>query len=128
MSVVTAVRVLLGIASAAEHLHRKKIKHGDLYAHNILWDEGTGHALLGDFGAGSAYGEERVEGLEVFAFGCLVEDLIRLVTTERLGKEDGGKVMRGLEGLRGTCMSEVVGERPGFGVVRGVLEGLIEVV
>jgi hypothetical protein len=28
--------------------------HGDVYAHNILWDPSTGDALLSDFGATNA--------------------------------------------------------------------------
>lgn len=41
-----------GMQSALDHLHRQRLAHGDLYAHNILADD-HGHALLGDFGAAS---------------------------------------------------------------------------
>ena len=46
-----AQRLLQGIHSAVEHLHGRGIVHGDLYAHNILWNPATGHGLLSDFGA-----------------------------------------------------------------------------
>ena len=96
--------ILLSIASACTHLHASTqcntsgIMHGDLYAHNILVHQSTGHTLLTDFGAASfkpsnssnttttsptttctptTTSEEslRLELLEVRAFGCLIEDL-----------------------------------------------------
>lgn len=69
-----------GVASAAAHLHAKGVMHGDLYAHNILWNE-KGDCLLGDFGAASflptrddslRHGLQRIE---VRAFACLLEEL-----------------------------------------------------
>ncbi len=78
--VATILRIAIGIASAAAHLHAQGIMHGDLYAHNILVNEG-GHSLLGDFGAASSYALNDAAGaalerLEVRAFGCLLEDLL----------------------------------------------------
>lgn len=79
----TVLGIAHQIASAADHLHRSGILHGDLYAHNILHD-GYGHACLGDFGAASAYDladrtqAEALQRLEVRAFGCLLEELTRL--------------------------------------------------
>ncbi|MBI3904092.1 MAG: protein kinase, partial [Pseudomonas fluorescens] len=51
-SASVALRIASGIASVAEHLHNHGITHGDLYGHNILWNE-QGDCLLGDFGAAS---------------------------------------------------------------------------
>ena len=67
-----------GIAAAAEQLHARGIMHGDLYAHNILWDE-QGDCLLGDFGAASFIPPDKgaaLERIEVRAFGCLLEELL----------------------------------------------------
>ena len=47
----TGERLLAGIESALAHLHARGVLHGDLYAHNILWNPQTGHALLSDLGA-----------------------------------------------------------------------------
>ena len=68
----TIFKVLLGMSAACMHLHtaqtvggtsfRRAITHGDLYAHNILVHQLTGHALLTDFGAASFK-----EDLDVFS-------------------------------------------------------------
>ncbi len=82
-----ALRMASGIASATAQLHAHGILHGDLYAHNILWD-GEGHGLLGDFGAASFLPRGDVaqalalQRLEVRAFGCLLEELVALCRRE----------------------------------------------
>lgn len=76
-----ALRIALGIAAVACHLHERGITHGDLYAHNILHCE-EGRAMLGDFGAASFHppgdpqAAEALERIEVRAFGCLLEELM----------------------------------------------------
>ncbi len=46
-----ATRLLACIRDALAHLHGRGILHGDLYAHNILWNPATGDATLSDLGA-----------------------------------------------------------------------------
>ncbi|MEI7842586.1 MAG: leucine-rich repeat-containing protein kinase family protein [Gallionellaceae bacterium] len=78
-SVDAALSIALSIASAAEHLHRRGVMHGDLYAHNILFNP-SGEALLGDFGAASFIVNESdatsLQQIEVLAFANLLEELI----------------------------------------------------
>jgi hypothetical protein len=75
------LRIAVGMASVACHLHERGINHGDLYAHNILHC-GAGRALLGDFGAASFHppgdpqAGEALQRIEVRAFGCLLEELM----------------------------------------------------
>ena len=75
-----ARRLACGIASAAAQLHARGILHGDLYAHNILWD-GEGDGLLGDFGAASFLPPDEpdqalaLQRIEARAFGLLLEEL-----------------------------------------------------
>lgn len=119
--------ILLGIASAAAHLHTQGIAHGDLYAHNILIDD-SGHALLGDFGAATIYQKEHdkaemIERMEVFAFGHLIEDLLGLVE-RNIEDEKEAFVIEGLNLLHWKCMDPVVGERPNFEEVCEELAGL----
>ena len=75
-----ARRIGLTVAEAAAHLHARGLMHGDLYAHNILWDGTAGEAVLGDFGAastlpggGAGLAWRRVE---VRAFGLLLGELL----------------------------------------------------
>jgi hypothetical protein len=46
-----ARRLLDGLRGAVAHLHGRGLLHGDLYAHNVLWNPATGEAVLSDFGA-----------------------------------------------------------------------------
>ncbi|MBI1836142.1 MAG: serine/threonine-protein kinase [Flavobacteriia bacterium] len=72
-------RILSGVKSAMEHLHSKGILHGDLYAHNTLYNE-EGHTFFGDFGAATFFDihhptAELLKTLDYRAFQCLVEDI-----------------------------------------------------
>ncbi|MES2951679.1 MAG: leucine-rich repeat-containing protein kinase family protein [Pseudomonadota bacterium] len=75
-------RLALAMAEAVAHLHQRSIMHGDLYAHNILWNPADGQALLSDFGGASllpldqAAVSRALMALEVRAFGCLLEELV----------------------------------------------------
>ena len=79
-----AVKIAADIASAAGHLHARGILHGDLYAHNILWNP-QGSCLLGDFGAASmvpAHHAATLKKIEVRAFGHLLGELLSRIVPE----------------------------------------------
>lgn len=111
----SALNIAHGIASAACHLHRQGIMHGDLYAHNILHC-GQGRALLGDFGAASFYAANDrtlaplLERIEVRAFGCLLEELIQRMD----GRESAPVTVAALSSLQAACFSATVAGRPSF--------------
>lgn len=110
LSVSTVKRMAAGIAAACAHLHGHGINHGDLYAHNILWNE-SGDSLLGDFGAAAFYPDEetgrRLERIEVRAFGILLEELVDCCEAS-----DGEAA--GLRELQRRCVQADVMQRPGF--------------
>ncbi len=117
-----ALRIALGIASAARHLHAQGIMHGDLYAHNILHSE-AGDALLGDFGAASFFApEERqhaeaLQRIEIRAFACLLEELL-----ERCSAADDSRVKTDtLADLQARCAQENSAARPLFGEIHELL-------
>lgn len=123
------LRMALGVASAARHLHARGILHGDLYAHNILY-AATGRVLLGDFGAASVFapdGSRRAQDLqriEVFAFSCLLEELLeRCAATEALGGESRSALDE-LASLQKRCGHSDPAIRPLFGEIVDVLQGL----
>lgn len=45
-----SVAVAADVASALQYLHNSSVCHGDVYAHNVLVDEGATRATLCDFG------------------------------------------------------------------------------
>jgi hypothetical protein len=113
LSLSTLKRMAAGIAAACAHLHARGINHGDLYAHNVLW-EPSGNCLLGDFGAAAFYpGEEaglRLERIEVRAFGILLGELLECCDSS------DAETAR-LQALQARCVQADVLQRPGFAEV-----------
>ena len=117
-SLAVVLRIAHGIAAAVAHLHARGILHGDLYAHNILWNE-RGDALLGDFGAASFMPQDAarasaLQRIEVSAFGCLLEELLERcdAPAEQLGA---------LWWLQRRCGNTGVAERPLFAEIESTL-------
>jgi len=63
------------------HLHKNQVCHGDLYAHNTLFDD-QGNIIFGDFGAATSYQmltpsqQEKVQQIERRALNHFIEDLL----------------------------------------------------
>ncbi|KAE9658880.1 protein kinase [Pseudomonas sp. PB105] len=112
-----ALRMARGIASVAAHLHRHGITHGDLYGHNILWND-AGDCLLGDFGAASFHAKadtletRALQRIEVRAFGVLLGELLERV--------EGGASGELLELQRRCCQPDVLA-RPNFEEIEALL-------
>lgn len=129
LSVTQGLNILHSVASAAAQLHGRGIAHGDLYAHNILYDK-HGHAFLGDFGAASIYSHseqfEGLEQLEVLAFAHLVEDILNLIDFDRDEPEVGISGMpkkQQLEALQKLCATSMVSERLRFAELAKIIQG-----
>ncbi|HEY8611916.1 MAG TPA: leucine-rich repeat-containing protein kinase family protein [Roseomonas sp.] len=75
-----ALRIARGTAAAAAHLHGRGLLHGDLYAHNTLWDGIRGDCVLSDFGAVSFLPRDEVgealQRIEARAWGLLLGELL----------------------------------------------------
>lgn len=71
--------ILNGVTHAAEHLHSNGLMHGDLYAHNILWN--AEKVVLSDLGGASFLPldnpvlTQRILKLEARALAVLAEEL-----------------------------------------------------
>ena len=119
------LRMALGIASVARHLHAQGLMHGDLYAHNILHG-GQGRALLGDFGAASFLAMQdtpqahALQRLEVRAYACLLEELLERCTPS----SDACTTLAALTGLKTACLHEEPGTRPLFHEIEQILMNL----
>jgi len=54
LSIDQIKKIVTQMKEVFEHLHSNKVCHGDLYAHNTLFDEQS-NIIFGDFGAASMY-------------------------------------------------------------------------
>ncbi|KQW59613.1 leucine-rich repeat-containing protein kinase family protein [Variovorax sp. Root411] len=112
-----ALRIARDIASAMQHLHAQGILHGDLYAHNILWHPEDG-GRLGDFGAAWMTGAldaaqtRAFQGLEMRAFGCLLEELLERCTDAP---------PQAVGALKDRCLQPDAASRPSFAEALSVL-------
>ena len=112
------VTILNGVLQAGKHLHERGIMHGDLYAHNTMFNE-VGKSYFGDFGAATFYAKNSeeapyLERLDIRAFGCLIQDVVSLMSADE----------KGLVTLYEKCMLEEVLERPSFEELAKVLTGM----
>jgi hypothetical protein len=116
------------VAAAVAHLHGcqrdRGVMHGDLYAHNLLWNGAAvaPQLYLSDFGAATGYDRSavvaaRLERLEVRAFGILLAELL-----ERRDEATAAGELADLVRLREACEDESVRARPDFAAIRDHLE------
>ncbi len=115
------LNIARGTAAVCKQLHSLGINHGDLYAHNIMFDE-EGNNLLGDFGAATFYNvndnyAEALQKIEVRAYGCLLDDML-LNTTEDIEHP----IIKLLMQLRDNCMHTNILARPLFEEIILILE------
>jgi serine/threonine protein kinase len=109
-----ALRLARTVVSAVAHLHRQGVMHGDLYAHNILWNPDSGDGLLGDFGAATLLPTDQpvqrraLLALEVRALGCLLDEM---AMQARRGAGDEA-VWTALDGLARACLDLEPARRP----------------
>lgn len=120
LSLPTIRRIAAGIASACHHLHVRGINHGDLYAHNILWEE-SGDSLLGDFGAAAFYPDAEtgraLERIEVRALGTLLGELLTCCDASETETA-------GLRDLQRRCVQVDILKRPSLMQLQQALSSL----
>lgn len=112
-----ALRIARDVATGAAHLHARGLSHGDLYAHNTLWDGGAGQAMLSDFGGASFLPDgpgDPLRRLDVLAWGLLLGELL-----ER--RDAASAVPAGVRDLHLRCTSPQPGDRPEMAEVVGAL-------
>ena len=100
-------RIARAIAQAGAHLHTCGYAHGDLYAHNILWDGTHGEATLSDLGAASLLPTDpaaarALQALDVRAWGLLLGELLACCDT----------LLPTLQQLHSDCVQAQASQRP----------------
>ncbi len=101
-----ALRLARDVGAGAAHLHATGLSHGDLYAHNTLWDGATGQAVLSDLGAASFLPSgpgDPLKRLDVLAWGLLLGELL-----ERCG----GEAPADVRVLQADCTQTASAARP----------------
>jgi hypothetical protein len=122
----TVLRLAHGMAQAVAHLHQQGVMHGDLYAHNILWNPASGEALLSDFGAatllpvGQPALSRALQALEVRAFGCLLEELLAHAVPDATH----ASALADMAAMAQACLSPAPASRPGMAGLAQQLVGL----
>ena len=117
LSMSSALVMAARLASAVQHLHERGLTHGDLYAHNILWD-GIDDVLLGDFGAATLNHDVQAQRLEVLAFAHLLAELLE----RTVDAEEG--VLTAAWQLQQQCAHNNVTQRPLFAKITARLTEL----
>ena len=111
LSLDKALRIARAVAEAVAHLHGRGLIHGDVYAHNTLWDAETGAAVLSDFGAASALPRGAVGAalarVEVRAVGILLGEVLDCCDA----------APDALRALATACLRPNPAQRPGIGDV-----------
>jgi hypothetical protein len=124
-TLATVLNIAQCVAKAADHLHAKGVMHGDLYAHNILWNAQS-DCLLGDFGAASFVPlhnlniAKSIQRIEVRAFACLLEELLDRCDESLKGQH----VFDTMRNLQLRCAQLEVNARPLFDEIQSVLMSL----
>ena len=125
LGVPVALRLAQRMTEAVAHLHRCGVLHGDLYAHNILWNPANGDAVLSDFGAATRLPADAPalslaqQALEVRALGCLLEELAHHATVPA-----ASPTVAGLARLAQACQHPQPGQRPTAAEVCSSLQAL----
>jgi hypothetical protein len=115
----TGLRLALDVARGGERLHAAGLLHGDLYAHNVIWDGAAGRAVLSDFGAASFLDPTTAaafQASDVRAWGILLEEL-----TARSDAPPGSQV----EALIDACLNLDSERRPTLAEAANALRALL---
>ncbi len=114
------LRLAGGMAAAAAHLHARGLLHGDLYAHNVLWDGLRGEAVLSDFGGASCLSlgldQAALRRIETRAWGLLLGELLE--------RGDAGAAHPALRALQRDCVQPLVAARPEMAEVVAALAAM----
>ncbi|ABZ77576.1 serine/threonine protein kinase [Shewanella halifaxensis HAW-EB4] len=123
------LNILKQMASGLTHLHQNRVSHGDIYAHNTMFNMNV-EILFGDFGAATNLSQlpllqrEAMEAIEVRALGCLIEDLAEHCLQNPT--EASQAILAELLKLKQTCLQPNLGLRPRFKEIDALLQQMLE--
>lgn len=77
-------KIVRQMSEVIQYLHTNLVCHGDIYAHNTLFDENRGDIIFGDFGAASRFQmlsdwqQQKIKQIEQRALTHFIEDLLNI--------------------------------------------------
>jgi len=83
LSIKQIDKIVMQMENVFEHLHSNQVCHGDLYAHNTLFDENA-NIIFGDFGAATMYHmltdeqQRLIQRVERRALHHFIDDLLSI--------------------------------------------------
>lgn len=83
LSIKQIGKIVMQMEKVFEHLHSNQVCHGDLYAHNTMYDENA-NIIFGDFGAATMYHmltndqQKSIKKIERRALNHFIDDLLSL--------------------------------------------------
>ena len=92
LSIGKIEKIVTQMEDVLSHMHSNQVSHGDLYAHNTLFDD-EANIIVGDFGAATMYHmlnakqQEQMKQIERRAFHYFIDDLLNVCTEEDKGSE-----------------------------------------
>lgn len=123
----TMVKMLHQMASGLTHLHHHQVSHGDIYAHNTMFNANA-DILFGDFGAATNLNKlpesqrKAMQSIEVRALGCLMDDLL---THLNHSEPHNHARLTQLTSLTADCMQHTSNLRPQFSAIEQQLQQLL---
>jgi hypothetical protein len=90
LSIEQISKIVKQMQSVFAHLHDNQVSHGDLYAHNTLFDQDA-NIIFGDFGAATMYHmlsekqQLQIQQIERRALNYFIEDLLSVCAEEDNG-------------------------------------------
>jgi len=83
LSIAKIEKIVAQMEEVFTHLHENQVCHGDLYAHNTLFDE-QANIIFGDFGAATMYHmlndqqQQKIKQIEARALSYFIDDLLSI--------------------------------------------------
>ncbi|MCJ8295730.1 MAG: leucine-rich repeat-containing serine/threonine-protein kinase [Colwellia sp.] len=93
LSIGLISKIVRQMEDVFSHMHNSKVCHGDLYAHNTLFDA-QGNIIFGDFGAATSYQmltpaqQEKVQTIEHRALNHFIDDLLSICAEQDRTSEE----------------------------------------
>lgn len=105
LSIKQIVKIVNQISDVFEYIHENKVCHGDLYAHNTLYDT-QANIIFGDFGAATMYHmlnesqQQQIKKIEGRALNYFIDDLLQVCEEQDKQSSDYQQLLHRVNGYQ----------------------------